>query len=131
LTNQKVVVASPNGKYFAVETHYFTECHRPRVASVRFDPAFYTARYPDIQQALDAGTIASAHEHYLSRGYYENRLPYEISVDEPWYLEAYADVRQAVIEQKFTSGQDHFDTVGFREGRLPFPHFSLKTAAEI
>jgi hypothetical protein len=130
LVNQKVIAPSSNGKCFAVEAHYFTNCHRARVATVLFDPAFYTARYPDIQEALTAGTIPSAHEHYLTRGYYENRLPYEISVDEAWYLEAYTDVMQAVIDQKFISGQDHFDTVGFREGRLPYPRFSLKTIAE-
>jgi hypothetical protein len=129
LLNQKVVVPSSNGKYYAVETHYFIECLRPSVAKVLFDEGFYLTRYPDIAEALAAGTIASAHEHYLMRGYYENRLPYEISVDEEWYLDAYEDVKKAVRGGEFTSGQEHFDTRGFREGRLPFPRFALKTPA--
>ncbi len=130
LVNQKVVVPSSNGAYYAVEAHYFTECHQAQVAKVFFDPEFYVLRYPDIGEALLAGTIASAHAHYLTRGYYENRMPYEISVDEEWYLDAYADVKQAVLKQAFDSGQEHFDTIGYREGRLPYPRFKLKTAAE-
>jgi hypothetical protein len=129
LLNQKVVVPSSNGKYYAVEMHYFTECLRAGVATVLFDEDFYVSRYPDIAEALAAGRIASAHEHYLMRGYYENRLPYEIGIDEAWYLDAYPDVKKAVQGREFASGQEHFDTRGFREGRLPYPRFTLKTMA--
>ena len=131
LSNRKLVVPSANGKYFAVDLHYFVECHREAVSSVFFDEEFYLRRYPDIAEALDAGKISTAHEHYVTQGYYEHRMPHPISVDETWYLETYPDVKAAVETANFPSAQAHFERAGFREGRLPYAGFILRRTAPV
>jgi hypothetical protein len=129
LINTRVVLPSQKTSYVAVDMNYFARCHGHDVAHILFDEDWYISRYPDIADALAAGVIGSAHEHYTQSGYYEHRMPYEIVVDERWYLESYGDVKEAVDKGVFSSAQDHFDMLGFREGRLPFAHFRLKTAA--
>lgn len=128
LSNRKLVVPSSNGKYFAVDLHYFIECHRPAVATIFFDEEFYLRRYPDIVEALAGGKITTAHEHYITQGYYEHRMPHPISVDEAWYLQTYPDVKAAVDNAHFASAQAHFERAGFREGRLPYAGFVLRPA---
>ncbi len=128
LSNRKLVVPSANGKYFAVDLHYFVECHRNAVGAIFFDEEFYLSRYPDIADALSAGKIPNAREHYITQGYYEHRMPHPISVDENWYLQTYPDVKVAVDNAHFASAQAHFERAGFREGRLPFAGFVLRHA---
>ena len=65
------------------------------------------------------------HPAILNYGYFENRLPFPIVVDEPWYLKEYPDVAQAVQRKKFKSAQKHFELEGFREGRFPYKSFAL------
>jgi hypothetical protein len=38
------------------------------------------------------GVIKSAREHFISDGYFEGRLPFEMKVDETWYLDQNPDV---------------------------------------
>lgn len=38
-----------------------------------FDEAFYLAKYPDVQLALEQGAIVSAYDHYVSAGFSEHR----------------------------------------------------------
>jgi len=58
-------------------------------------------------------------------GYYENRMPMAIQVNEKWYLDAYPDVREAIRAGVYKTGQAHFEIAGFREGRLPYANFQL------
>ena len=129
LINRKLIVPSQKTSYLAVDMHYFSRAHGALVKQIAFDEGYYLSRYPDIGDAIKAGTIASALDHYVAIGYYENRMPYEILIDEEWYLNEYPDIRRAVANQDFASGQNHFDDQGYAEGRLPFAHFKLKTIA--
>ena len=69
--------------------------------------------------------VISGHVHYLQAGYFENRMPHAITVNEAWYLNAYPDVAEAIRKKVYKSGQAHFEQVGFREGRLPYANFTL------
>jgi hypothetical protein len=80
---------------------------------------------PDVRRAVRDGAVKDGREHFVTSGFYEHRLPYEICVDEAWYLECYENVRQAVLAAVFPSGQTHFEALGYREGRLSFGGFSL------
>jgi hypothetical protein len=74
--------------------------------------------------------VPGAKAHYCRYGYFENRMPRRIVIDEPWYLTEYPDVRAAVFEARsFESGQDHFNRIGYGEGRYPYPNFQLATPA--
>ena len=129
LLNAKVIIPSQRTNYYAVQKDHFFDFLRPLIAGILFDEAWYLAAYPDIAEAIAAGVIPSAHEHYLQSGYFEHRLPYDIEVHSDWYVAQYDDVRAAVAAGTFTNGRDHFLQSGFREGRLPHPGFALKTTA--
>jgi 3-phytase/alkaline phosphatase D len=81
---------------------------------------------PDIAEAIRSGIVENAKDHYITYGYYEHRMPYEIEVAEDWYLAQYPDVKEAVRKGLFPSGHDHYYMVGFKEGRLPHANFSLR-----
>jgi hypothetical protein len=127
--NAKVVIPSQKTEYYAVQRDHLIDFLRPHVSRIAFDEKWYLSAHPDIAEAIKSGRIASAHEHYVTSGYYEHRLPYEIPVQEEWYLAQYPDVREAVEKATSASGREHFYRSGFREGRLPFPGFSLKVTA--
>jgi hypothetical protein len=126
LVSGKIVIASNNTNYFAVEQHFFFDVMQSMVSQILFDEEFYLRTYPDVQAAIDTKTVPSANHHYARYGYFEHRLPYKIDVDESWYLENYKDVRDAIMRRHYVSAQEHFNLAGFREGRLPFPNFSIK-----
>src|SRR6185312_3424925 len=58
------------------------------------DETWYVTTYPDIAEAIEAGAVKSAKNHFIENGYFEGRLPFELSVDEDWYLTAYPDVAE-------------------------------------
>lgn len=89
------------------------------IIQIVVDEQWYRHRYRDVAEAVDAGHVNSARDHYIEAGYFEGRLPRPVSVDEEWYLEMYPDVAYAVRRGRFENGQEHFDRDGFREGRLP------------
>jgi hypothetical protein len=64
-------------------------------------------------------------DHYLDTGYFENRLPRKLLVDESYYLQQNPDVADAIRKGKLKSAQDHFNNAGFNEGRAPYKDFSL------
>jgi hypothetical protein len=101
---------------------------KPTLRKIFVDDEWYLKTNPDIAPAIASGVIASAGDHYVSSGYYEHRMPYEIKIDENWYLAQYSDVREAVSSQLFLSAHDHYYIAGFKEGRLPFAGFALRTA---
>jgi hypothetical protein len=86
---------------------------------VDVDEEWYVTVYPDIAEAIEAGMIKSAKSHFIENGYFEGRLPFELSVDEDWYLKTYPDVAEGVSRGEFRSAKDHFENYGYKEGRLP------------
>jgi hypothetical protein len=93
---------------------------RKLLASIPVDEAWYKATYPDVGEAIDAGEIGSAKEHFISSGYFEGRRPAKVTVDAEFYLARYPDVAEGVEFNEIASAQEHFDSHGFAEGRLPF-----------
>jgi hypothetical protein len=127
LINSKIIVPSSATSYYAVDKHFLTSCLSDYIGSIYLDPEWYLLRYPDVAQAIERKAVADVQEHYCRYGFWENRMPYAIQVQEAWYLESYPDVAQAITRKAIQSGQEHYDRVGFQEGRFPHPNFELRT----
>src|SRR5215469_1149736 len=93
---------------------------RKLLVSIPVDESWYTMTYKDIDEAIQAGFVNSAKEHFVSNGYFEGRLPAKIIVDEAFYRAEYPDVAEGIGEGEINSAQEHFESHGFAEGRLPF-----------
>jgi hypothetical protein len=59
---------------------------RRLIAGVEVDEKWYLARYEDIKEAIETGSVASARAHFVNDGYFEGRVPFGIKVDEKYYL---------------------------------------------
>ena len=94
---------------------------RTLLEGIQVDEAWYLSQYPDVADAIRAGAILSATEHFLSNGYFEGRLPFPIEVDEAWYLEQNPDIAASVARGDLASAQQHFHDNCYHEGRLPRP----------
>ena len=117
-----IAFATANGELTVTTTYTrFTELIRQLLQAVEVDEAWYVKKYPDVDDAIRIGKIVSAREHFLSDGYFEGRLPFQIKVDEAWYLEQNPGVAEYIALGKLESAQQHFDDNGYREGRRPFP----------
>jgi len=116
------------GHYVELPESKFMELVRLLLVQVRVDERWYRDNNQDVDEAIRHGDLASARQHYITAGYFENRLPRPIAVDEPWYLAAYPDVAAAIAAGDFASATQHFERDGYREGRLPMADFSLLTA---
>lgn len=112
-----------DGSHEAVTVSYdeFIDAIRAVLAVVEVDEAWYLATYPDVAEAVRAGHIGSAREHFLYNGYFEGRWPFAIAVQERWYLSDNPGVADYIKAGRLQSAQQHFDHDGYREGRLPFP----------
>jgi len=99
----------------------FLDVVRQLLEAVPVDEAWYRDHYPDVAEAIDAGTYRSARHHFVTHGYLEGRQPSEILVDEDWYLMTNADVRAGIEDGRFESAQVHFARHGYAEGRRPVP----------
>jgi hypothetical protein len=88
-------------------------------ARVAVDEQWYRTHYPDIGDAIAAGSFESARHHYLKFGYLENRLPRHIPVDEAFYCASNKDIAEKLRLGHIESAQSHFEQHGFKEGRLP------------
>jgi hypothetical protein len=99
----------------------FLDLIRMLLAVVEVDEAWYLEKNPDVADAIKAGTVESARQHFMYNGYFEGRLPFALNVDERWYLTQNPGVAEYVRAGRLSSGQQHFDHDGYREGRLPFP----------
>jgi hypothetical protein len=86
---------------------------------VSVDEAWYRRTYPDVAEAIEAGTVGSAKAHFIDNGYFEGRLPFPLEVDEDWYRANYTDIGQAIAQGEFASATTHFVEYGYTEGRLP------------
>jgi hypothetical protein len=90
-----------------------------------FDEKFYMESYADVSKAVTNGRVPSGLDHYVTAGYFENRLPKKLIVDEHFYLQENPDVAEAIKKGKLKTAQEHFDASGFREGRSPYKGFSI------
>ncbi len=91
----------------------------------RFDEQWYLKNNPDVAAAVRAKKISSGHDHYVTTGYFEGRLPYEIDVDEEYYFSKNDDVKKAARAKKVKSAKEHWYSNGMKEGRDPYENFSL------
>jgi hypothetical protein len=87
---------------------------------ISVDETWYRSMYSDIDRAIRLGEVPSAKEHFVSDGYFEDRLPSKVLVDEEFYTKRYPDVAQGIDDGEINSAQEHFESHGFSEGRLPF-----------
>ena len=101
------------------------EILKPLIMGIDVDEDWYLLVNQDVKRAVQEGVFASAKDHYVVSGYFENRPPRHFVVDEAWYLATYSDVRDNLNVKLFSSAQQHFDEYGFREARLPFSGWRL------
>jgi hypothetical protein len=92
---------------------------RTVIRAVPVDEEWYCRVYPDVAEAINAGDVESATQHFVENGYFEGRSPSEPKVDEKWYLETNPDVVAGIKDGTFESAQEHFDSHGYLEGRMP------------
>jgi hypothetical protein len=85
---------------------------------VSVDESWYLDTYPDVAEAIAAGHIKSAREHFISDGYKEGRPPFEHEIDETWYVKTYPDIVE-LIKSGQTTPEQHYAQHGYVEGRLP------------
>ncbi len=113
------------GNYVKLPEARFLELIRGFLRYVAVDEVWYRAKYRDVDDAIRAGEVESAHAHYIKAGYFEDRLPRMIPVDEEWYFAAYPDVAKAIRVGATLSATQHFESNGFVEGRLPRDGWTL------
>jgi hypothetical protein len=90
------------------------------LSALEVNEDWYLNQYPDVAQAISEGKVKSARQHFVDNGYFEGRLPFEITVDERWYQREYPDVAESIKKGGELSAQTHFLRDGYKEGRLPF-----------
>jgi hypothetical protein len=112
-------------KKIEVSEQRLQELIRSLLPSVDVNERWYRENNTDVDEAINAGNMASARDHYIVSGYFEDRLPRPIRVDEAWYLNEYPDVREAIRVGTFASAFQHFMVSGYKEGRMPQPGWSL------
>lgn len=118
-------VGAQSGHYVELLESRLLELLQTMLARVRVDKSWYLATNPDVADAVKAGSLQSARDHYVRAGYFENRMPTAIRVDESWYTTTYPDVSAAIKSGLVENGQQHFERDGFKEGRLPTAGWSL------
>lgn len=124
LKNKKII--SIVDESVTLDRGFFLELMEPVLSRIRFDPDFYRNAYEDIRKAEDQGLIRDLHRHFLSFGFFENRLPSFVEVEGGFYAREYPDIAVAIIEGRVASAQKHFETVGYAEGRIPRKGWSFK-----
>ncbi len=120
--NKNLIFGTEQGKPWVKMTYEdFENLLRQLLQAVKVDEEWYRSHYPDVDQAIQDGTMQSAHDHFVTSGYFEGRLPCEIEVNEECYLAAHPDIAEAVKDGKITSARQHFIEFGYAEGRRPAP----------
>jgi hypothetical protein len=98
-----------------------------------FNEPAYLARYPDVNNAVQAGIFSSGFEHFTQFGIAEGR--FDALFNEQYYLQKYSDVANAVQSGIFSSGLQHFLQFGLRENRsggTPFnENFYLRSNPDV
>jgi hypothetical protein len=119
------VFGNEGGRYIEVMEYKFHDMIRLLLQHVHVDENWYRENYQDVEDAISRGAIASAREHYIAAGYFEDRFPHWIVVDTAWYLDNNPDVAEGVRLGNINSAEEHFQMAGFKEGRLPFEGWTL------
>jgi hypothetical protein len=109
----------PDGSKMLISQESFVLGVKLLLRGIEVDEEWYVAAYPDIAEAIASGAVRSARNHFIENGYFEGRLPFDLSVDDEWYLKAYPDVAEGISRGDFRSAKDHFQNYGYREGRSP------------
>jgi hypothetical protein len=74
-----------------------------------FDEEYYFNTNQDLKN------LSNLRKHYLTSGYFENRLPFDPLIDKIFYKFHYKDLTN--IEDSYLV--EHYKIFGFLEGRLP------------
>ncbi|MDG5494640.1 hypothetical protein [Niveispirillum sp. BGYR6] len=91
---------------------------------IGFDEKLYLATNPDVAQAVSAGVLKNAYQHYYLYGQYEGRDPNAL-FDSNWYLAHNPDVAAAVASGSLRSAAQHYAQYGAGEGRDPSASFDV------
>jgi hypothetical protein len=94
-------------------------------AQVFVDEAWYLTTHPDVGEAIADGKFQNAKHHYMTFGYFEDRIPHFINVDEDFYKTHNRDIEAGLAQGSIISCQWHFEKYGFKEGRLPYENWQL------
>jgi len=89
------------------------------LSGIDVDEEFYRRTYPDVAEAIAAGTYRNAKQHFVENGYFEGRRPFEMAVDEKWYIANNPDVELGLQDGTIASVAEHFREHGYTEGRPP------------
>lgn len=108
-----------------LQQEFFLKLVRMALQAVPFDEAYYISEHPDVAASIASGKIKSGKEHYVNIGYFENRLPRRIDINENDYLNANPDLKKAYADGHITSLMDHFIYTGIQEGRQPKIEFNI------
>jgi hypothetical protein len=121
-TQTRLAIAPARGRVFAhVEREVFVSLIKNIIRAVAVDAEWYCRAYPAASEMIRSGRFASASDHYVQVGYFEGKLPFEITVDEDWYISRYKHVRNGIALGRATSAKDHFLRIGYGEGCRPVP----------
>ena len=98
------------------------------VARLPFDAEFYLATYPDLAAACAAGTISDPHRHFVTRGFWEDRMPVAPAFYPEFYTQHYPDMAALRAAEGDAALAAHFFRYGRWEGRLGHPLQQAKQA---
>lgn len=96
-----------------VDKDLFVEWLRSVIEKEPFDEEWYLQTYSDVREAVSAGFLKSGHEHYISTGYFEGRLPGLFGFEAGKYIELNPDLHDFTKDQAL----QHFIHSGYGEGR--------------
>jgi hypothetical protein len=111
----RVRIAARDGTLWVnVEYKEFLDIIHDLLRGVAVDQEWYMKQYPDV---IESGM--TAHEHFALHGYFEGRLPSELTINEEWYLANNVDVAQQIADGDMPDALTHYQKHGYAEGRLP------------
>lgn len=106
-----------NGSTVTIPTEFFRFLMSSWLLRDEVDEAAYRKYNRDVDAEIKAGKLASAKEHYVQNGYYEDRAPRVYAIDADWYRRRYPDVAFAEKKAIVKDPQHHFNSTGRVEGR--------------
>jgi len=118
LQGLRITPADLKGPTVAVPTAFLRFLITELVRSAPFDEAWYTTTYLDIANRHSAGQIASLHEHYITEGYFDGRLPRQPEFDPDWYYTHNRDLLHFYEPSQIGRLYSHFMSSGMNEGRV-------------
>ncbi len=86
-----------------------------------FDREFYLRAYPDVAGAVTEGRVLSPREHFVLRGFREDRMASAPPFDPVFYAAQYTDMRELRAREGNAALAAHFLRYGRWEGRVGHP----------